>query len=162
MTADISEIRLDESARPEATSREAQEAGVAIFDLTEESHLAVPGGPAGPYAMTVGRDDAGVRFVLATAGGATAAAFMLPAAALAQPAKDYADICASYVAAVKSLPPARIEALDAARRDIHTAGAQRVLELLDASVTTDLATARRLFTLFCAIHAADIPAARAS
>jgi uncharacterized protein (UPF0262 family) len=66
--------------------------------------------------------------------------------------KAYYQICESYFDAVRRLPPAAIEAIDAGRRDIHDEGSRLLLERLDGKVETDLATARRLFTLICVLH----------
>lgn len=66
--------------------------------------------------------------------------------------KDYFAICASYFDAVKHLPPAQIEMIDAGRREIHSEGARLLLEQLEGKAVTDLATSRRLFTLLCVLH----------
>ncbi|MEO8531974.1 MAG: UPF0262 family protein, partial [Deltaproteobacteria bacterium] len=61
--------------------------------------------------------------------------------------RDYTQICESYFSAVKTLPPAQIEAIDMARRGIHNEGARVLAERLEGKVAIDRATARRLFTL---------------
>ena len=66
--------------------------------------------------------------------------------------KDYFQICEAYFDAVKRLPPAQIEAIDMGRRGIHNEGSRILLERLDGKVETDMATARRLFTLICVLH----------
>ena len=66
--------------------------------------------------------------------------------------KDYFQICEAYFDAVKRLPAAQIEAIDMGRRGIHDEGGRVLLERLAGKVETDLATARRLFTLICVLH----------
>ena len=39
-----------------------------------------------------------------------------------------------------------------ARRGIHNEAADMLLERLEGKIETDFATARRLFTLICALH----------
>ena len=53
---------------------------------------------------------------------------------------------------MKRLPPAQIEAIDMGRRGIHDEGSRILLERLEGKVVTDMATARRLFTLICVLH----------
>jgi len=66
--------------------------------------------------------------------------------------KDYFQICESYFEAVRRLPPSQIEAIDMARRGIHDEGARVLQERLQDKAVVDLATARRLFTLICAVQ----------
>ena len=56
-----------------------------------------------------------------------------------------------YFDAVKRVPPAQIEAIDMARRGIHNEGARTLQERLDGKAEIDIDTARRLFTLICAL-----------
>ena len=55
-------------------------------------------------------------------------------------------------AAIKKLGPAQIEALDMGRRGLHNEGSELLRERLDGKIELDLDTARRLFTLICALH----------
>ena len=66
--------------------------------------------------------------------------------------KDYFAICESYFDAVKRLPPSKIEAIDMGRRGIHDEGAQILAERLAGRIETDNGTARRLFTVICALQ----------
>ena len=66
--------------------------------------------------------------------------------------KDYFAICEQYFDAVKRLPPSKIEAIDMGRRGIHNEGAEILLDRLDGKIATDIQTARRLFTVICALQ----------
>jgi uncharacterized protein (UPF0262 family) len=66
--------------------------------------------------------------------------------------KDYFLVCESYYDAIKTAPPSRIEALDMGRRALHDEGSHILLVRLKGKITTDFETARRLFTLICALH----------
>jgi len=70
---------------------------------------------------------------------------------LRQVLRDYFQIVDAYHAAVRSLPPAKVEAIDMGRRGIHNEGARLLAERLAGKIDTDDATARRLFTLICAV-----------
>ena len=66
--------------------------------------------------------------------------------------KDYFLICESYYAAIKKLGPSQIEALDMGRRGLHDEGSDLLRERLEGKIEVDHDTARRLFTLICALH----------
>jgi uncharacterized protein (UPF0262 family) len=66
--------------------------------------------------------------------------------------KDYFLMCESYYAAIRVETPAKIETIDMARRGLHNEGSELLVERLKEKVAVDFDTARRLFTLICALH----------
>ncbi len=151
------EIQLDETGLPAPTPEAEQERRVAIFDLIEENRFALPARdgremPHGPYRLELAIREQRLVFDLATEAGARIGEFHLSLRPLAQVVKDYFQICESYVNAVRTLPAAQIEAIDMGRRGIHDEGARLVIERLEGKIETDMATARRLFTLICVLH----------
>jgi uncharacterized protein (UPF0262 family) len=66
--------------------------------------------------------------------------------------KDYAMICDSYHNAIRNASPSQIEAIDMGRRGLHNDAAEVLQENLAQHFEVDLETARRLFTLVCALH----------
>ncbi len=66
--------------------------------------------------------------------------------------KDYFLVCESYFAAIRTATPSQIEAIDMGRRGLHNDGSRVLMERLAEKVTIDFDTARRLFTLICALH----------
>ena len=66
--------------------------------------------------------------------------------------KDYFIVCESYYRAIRAAPPSRIQAIDMGRRALHDEGSRVLLERLKGKITVDNDTARRLFTLICALH----------
>ena len=66
--------------------------------------------------------------------------------------RDYFRIRDSYYEAIKSSAPYQIEAVDMARRALHNEAADLLTERLDNKIEMDHATARRLFTLICAVQ----------
>jgi len=89
---------------------------------------------------------------LTTADGTPAASLHVSLSPLRGVIKDYFAICESYFDSVKRLPPSRIEAIDMGRRGIHDEGARILTERLEGKIETDHETARRLFTLVCALQ----------
>ena len=148
------DIILDDSALPEPTPEIAQERRVAIFDLLQENEFLVvrEGSPQGPYKLLLGMQDRRLVFTVSTALDEPAGQFMLSLSPLKQVIKDYFAICESYFKAVTTMPPAQIEAIDMGRRGIHDEGSEQLQERLEGKIETDKMTARRLFTLICALH----------
>lgn len=151
-------VEIDDSALPPATPEMEQERRVAVFDLLEDNSITLPArgdGPApkGPYALYLAVRDRRLVFDLRSETEAPVAEFHLSMGPFRQVVKDYFQICESYFDAVKRLPPAQIEAIDMARRGIHNEGARTLQERLDGKAQVDIDTARRLFTLICALIA---------
>ena len=86
------------------------------------------------------------------AGGAPVAAHILSLNPLRKIVKDYFLICESYYQAIRTATPSQIEAIDMGRRGVHDEGSRVLRERLDGKVAVDHDTARRLFTLICALH----------
>ena len=152
----ITRIDIDDSAIAPATPEMEQERRVAIFDLIEDNSFVVPGRnglpvPEGPYVLQLCIREGRLVFDLATEDHRPVAEFHLSLGPFRQVVKDYFQICQSYFDAVKKLPTAQIEAIDMARRGIHNEGARTLQERLQGKADLDIDTARRLFTLICAL-----------
>jgi uncharacterized protein (UPF0262 family) len=150
-------VTLDEAGLAPPTPEIEQERRVAIFDLLEENRFGLPVRegrpvPPGPYRLDLAIRERRLVFDLTTEAGEKAGEFHLSLTPFNQVVKDYFQICESYFDAVKRLPPAQIEAIDMGRRGIHNEGSRILLERLEGKVETDMATARRLFTLICVLH----------
>ncbi|CAM3149917.1 UPF0262 family protein [Paracoccus nototheniae] len=152
----IIRIGIDDSAIAPATPEMEQERRVAIFDLIEDNSFAVPGrdgapAPDGSFVLDLCIREGRLVFDMTDEAGAKVAEFHLSLGPFRQVVKDYFQICQSYFDAVKRLPPAQIEAIDMARRGIHNEGARTLQERLEGKASLDIDTARRLFTLICAL-----------
>ena len=66
--------------------------------------------------------------------------------------KDYVIICESYHSAIRTASPSQIEAIDMGRRGLHNEAAEVLQDALNERFDIDLETARRLFTLVCALQ----------
>lgn len=73
--------------------------------------------------------------------------------------RDYFRIRESYYEAIRSASTYQIEAVDMGRRGLHNQAAELLIARLENKLVIDLETARRLFTLICAIqpYAARVP-----
>jgi uncharacterized protein (UPF0262 family) len=147
------EVTLDEASIGRSSPEVDHERQVAIFDLLDENFFELHDGPEGPYKIVIAMAEQ--RLALAvTAGDVSGAAanFLLSLSPFRRIVKDYFLICENYFEAIKSAPPSRIEALDMGRRALHDEGGKLLLERLNGKIRMDTPTARRLFTLLCALH----------
>ena len=149
----IVDIVLDDGGEGRWSPEVEQERRVAVFDLLEGNSFAPANAPPGPYALRLsvagGRLDMRIR---AAADGADAGRIVVPLSGLRRVVRDYFTVCENYFAAIRAAPPSRIEALDMGRRAVHDEGAELLRAALAGRVRVDGATARRLFTLVCALH----------
>jgi uncharacterized protein (UPF0262 family) len=147
-------IDIDDRGLVKPTPEMDQERKVAIFDLLEENSFAIPRAAEfpGPYRLLLALREGRLVFAVSSQAGDKVAEFHLSLGPFRQVVKDYFQICESYFEAVRNLPPARIEAIDMARRGIHNEGARVLQERLEGKAVVDAATARRLFTLICVVQ----------
>lgn len=148
----LKDVRLDEGTLAAGNADCAHERRVAIFDLLEANSFALDGIDAGPYALTLSIIDQRLVFLVHGEDGAELRTFILSLSPLRRVIKDYFLICDSYYEAIRTATSAQIEAIDMGRRGLHNEGSTLLQERLAGKVTIDFDTARRLFTLICALH----------
>jgi len=146
----LASVTLDEDSLSAASRDQEQERQIAIFDLLEDNHFAPEGAAGGPYDLSISLIDS--RLALDIAGPGYQRRHLLSLTPLRGVVRDYAMICESYYEAIRNATPQRIETLDAGRRGLHNEGSALLQARLKGKVETDLDTARRLFTLICALH----------
>lgn len=146
------EVTLDEASIRRATPDIDHERKVAIFDLLEDNFFRLVEHGEGPYCLNLSLAENRLVFSVASERRQPLATFMLSLSPFRRVVKDYFMVCESYYQAIKTAPPSRIEALDMGRRGLHDEGSGLLAERLKGKVELDLVTARRLFTLICALH----------
>jgi uncharacterized protein (UPF0262 family) len=147
----IIDIVLDEESVARRSPEVEHERAVALFDLIEENDFALVGTP-GPYRLRIGIFEQRLVFDVRDEGDTKLRDIVLSLTPFRKVVKDYFLICESYYAAIKKLSPSQIEALDMGRRGLHNEGSELLRERLEGKIEIDLDTARRLFTLICALH----------
>ena len=146
-------VDLDESSIGSKTLEVEHERKVAIYDLLEENAFELVAGPPGPYKLRIAIVEDRLAFaVTAESAAQPNGTFLLSLNPFRKVVKDYFMICESYFEAIKSAPPAKIEAIDMARRGLHDEGSKLVIERLEGKIRMDEPTSRRVFTLLCALH----------
>ena len=143
-------VELDEESLAAASRDQEQERQIAIFDLLEENYFCPEGAESGPYHLRIALIDN--RLALDITGPEYQRRHILSLSPLRSVVRDYYMICESYYDAIRNATPQRIEALDMGRRGLHNEGSELLQARLKGKVETDLDTARRLFTLICALH----------
>ena len=151
-TNKIVSIDLDENTLSAANPDAAHERRVAIFDLLEDNYFKVEGEEKGPYAIHLSMMEQKLVFAIATEGGEPVKTLILSLMPLKRVIKDYFLICQSYHDAIRSASPTQIEAIDMGRRGLHNEGSELLEQRLVGKISVDFDTARRLFTLVCALH----------
>jgi uncharacterized protein (UPF0262 family) len=149
-TPRIASITIDPGSL--ATPDAEHDRNVAIFDLLEENTFKVVGHDGGPFHIVLSLADNRLVFDISE-GGAPVRKVMLSLTPFRGVIKDYFLICDSYYDAIRNATPSQIEAIDMGRRGLHNEGSQLLRDRLVDKVELDFDTARRLFTLVCALHA---------
>ena len=146
-------VAIDLEGALGAHSADAEhERKVAIYDLLEANRFSVEGNDEGPYRLKLSILDRRLVLDISDRHAARCSLVGLSLSPFRRIVKDYFMICDSYHAAIRSGSPSRIETLDMARRGLHNEGCELLQERLRGKVAVDFDTARRLFTLVCALH----------
>jgi len=146
----IDGVTLDDATVARRSSEIELERKVAIYDLLGENHFEPKGSPGGPYHLILGVAENRLVFDVRLANGAEHGRVLLSLTPFRRLLKDYLALCESYYAALHEAP-SRLEAIDMGRRGMHDDGAQLLRERLEGKIAIDFLTARRLFTLICAL-----------
>lgn len=146
------EVILDEDSIGRNTPDVEHERNIAICDLLEENSFALADGRPGPYVLRLAIAEGRLVFAVGTQQREPITTFMLSLSPLRRVVKDYFLVCDSYYQAIRIAPPSRIEALDMGRKSLHDEGSSLLMQRLAGKITVDFDTARRLFTLICALH----------
>jgi uncharacterized protein (UPF0262 family) len=143
-------VDLDEDSLGAASRDQEQERQIAIFDLLEDNHFVPDGAAGGPYSLRLALIEG--RLVFDIGGPGYERRHLLSLTPFRGVVKDYHMICESYFQAIRNATPQRIETLDMGRRAIHDEGSRTLQKRLNGKIETNFETARRLFTLICALH----------
>jgi uncharacterized protein (UPF0262 family) len=151
-TSRLIEITLDAESLGRSSPDVDHERKVAIYDLLDENVFVVGNGAPGPFRLHLSMAENRLVFNVSSENGDPAITVLLSMSPFRRLVKDYFLVCESYYAAIKVEPPSRIEALDMGRRGLHDEGSTLLRERLEGKINVDFPTARRLFTLICALH----------
>jgi uncharacterized protein (UPF0262 family) len=148
----IVHIHLEDASALRQSAEAEQERAVAIFDLIEENEFAPAVDHPGPYHLVLAVADNKLVFDIRDTGNGEVYKFILSLTPFRRIIKEYFEVCESYYAAIKTSSLSQIEAIDMGRRGLHNEGSEILRDRLAGKVDMDFGTARRLFTLICALH----------
>lgn len=144
---------LYNSNAPVLSSLIEQDRETALRDLrTDDSYFRPLKNAQGPYSLTLSIHDNRLIIEMENAKGEPIPMLVLSLKPYKRLIQDYFMIVRSYDEAIKAGQHARIEAIDMGRRGIHNEGANLLIDRLDDKIEMDIHTARRLFTLICALQ----------
>jgi len=146
------DVLLDEASLAPASPNAEHERRIALFDLKEANEFAIVGEARGPYVLVLASSDGRLAFDVSDSESQRVCLYHMPLSPLRKLIKDYAFICESYHNAIRTAAPSQIEAIDMGRRGMHNDGAEILMDALRERIVIDVETARRLFTLICALH----------
>lgn len=146
------EITLDERSIGRSSSSIEHEREVAIFDILDGNLFEAEGVDLGPYRLNLGIVEDRLVLTVADEDGEAVGVHQFSLTPLKRVMKDYFLVCETYYEAVRTATPARIQAIDVNRRQIHDDGSQILAERIAGRIKVDAETSRRLFTLICALH----------
>jgi uncharacterized protein (UPF0262 family) len=149
----IAAVVLDDGSIARRGPEVDAEREIAIYDLLEGNHFVPKGSPGGPYRLMLAVSEGRLVLDIKLENGEEHGRLILSLTPFGRVIKAYREICDSYYAAVRETHPTRIEAIDMGRRGLHDEGAALLMERLEGKVAMDTPTARRLFTLVCALSA---------
>lgn len=147
-------VTLDPQTITSIDPDEVHEWRIAIYDLIEDNKFYPARVTAkGPYALHISIISNYI--VLDVRNPETfepIAAHYLSLTPFRRLIRDYFRIRESYYEAIKSASTFQIEAVDMGRRAMHNEAGELLRTRLDNKLEIDLNTARRLFTLICAVQ----------
>src|SRR5688572_3327122 len=144
-------IDLDDSLSGGPSPDTEHERKVAIYDLLADNIFDVHGGH-GPFRVKLSINGGRLVFEIHDSREEHCSTIGLALSPFRGILKDYFLICESYFKAIRTATPSQIETIDMARRALHNEGSEILRERLTGKVEIDFDTARRLFTLLCALH----------
>ena len=145
-------VTLDEESIGRSGPDIEHERAIAIYDLIEQNFFAPQGTPKGPFTLRLGIAGNRLMFDIRKESGDPVIVHLISLTPFRRIVKDYFMICDSYYQAIRTATPDKIEAIDMGRRGLHNEGGEILKKALDAHFAIDAETARRLFTLICALH----------
>jgi uncharacterized protein (UPF0262 family) len=149
---DIIRIELEDQAPLPSSFAEADRQQ-AVADLLAGNCFSPVGLPPGPYTLHLALRDGRLLLDVRDEADAPLHAYLLALGPFRRLIKDYQMVINGHEQAVtEGAAEARIQAIDMGRRGLHNEAAELLRERLHGRVSLDFETARRLFTLVCALH----------
>ena len=129
-----------------------RERETALNDIIKDNFFEPKDDNSGPYDLKLSIEDGRLVIYMKNALGKSLNTLILSIKPYKRLIQDYFIMIQSYESARHEGNRERLEAIDMGRRGIHNEGAELFMERLKDKVAMDVKTARRLFTLICALN----------
>lgn len=151
-TGRLTKVVLEGEALHRISALQQADREQAVRDLAQDNEFHLPGHPALQSILHLSIQEGRLVFDVRDAQDAPVQAVLLALGPFKTLIRDYQMLLDSYAIAVAEGREARIQAIDMGRRGLHNEGAELMIERLGGKMVIDFPTARRLFTLVCALH----------
>lgn len=148
----FSRIVLEGASLHRLSALQEADRAQAVKDLEAENQFAAVAHPNVQSILHLSIQEGRLVFDIRDAKDKSLVAVVLALGPFKMLVKDYQMLLDSYAVAIAEGREAKIQAIDMGRRGLHNEGATLMQERLAGKVTIDFPTARRLFTLVCALH----------
>jgi uncharacterized protein (UPF0262 family) len=152
VTGRLTKIILDGEALHRLSPLQEADRTQAVADLQAENEFAPTGHPDLQSILHLSIQEGRLVFDIRDLEDKQVVAVLLAMGPFKMLIKDYQMLLDSYAGAIAEGREAKIQAIDMGRRGLHNEGAELMRERLATKVEIDFPTARRLFTLVCALH----------
>jgi uncharacterized protein (UPF0262 family) len=148
----LTRIVLEGAALHRLSPLQEADRAQAVADLEAENQFAAIAHPDVQSILHLSIQEGRLVFDIRDASDAPLTAVVLALGPFKMLTKDYQMLLDSYADAIAEGREAKIQAIDMGRRGLHNEGATLMQERLAGKIAIDFPTARRLFTLVCALH----------
>jgi uncharacterized protein (UPF0262 family) len=148
----LTRIVIDGASLHRLSALQEADRAQAVADIETENEFAAVAHPDVQSILHLSIQDGRLVFDIRDAQDQPLAAVLLALGPFKMLIKDYQMLLDSYAGAIAEGREAKIQAIDMGRRGLHNEGAELMRERLAGKITIDFPTARRLFTLVCALQ----------
>ncbi len=152
MTGRLTRVVLEGESLHRLSPLQQADRAQAVADLEGENEFSPVARPDAQSVLHLSIQDGRLVFDIRDETDAPISAVLLALGPFKMLIKDYQMLLDSYAGAIAEGREAKIQAIDMGRRGLHNEGAELMRERLAGKVEIDFLTARRLFTLVCALH----------
>jgi uncharacterized protein (UPF0262 family) len=145
-------VVLDGQALHRLSPLQEADRAQAVIDLETENSFSVVQAPLPQSILHLSIQEGRLVFDIRNAEDQPVLALGLAMGPFKMLIKDYQMLLDSYAGAIAEGREAKIQAIDMGRRGLHNEGATLMQARLEGKVKIDFDTARRLFTLLCALQ----------
>ena len=152
MAGRLTRVVLEGEALHRLSALQEADRAQAVADLEAENFFAPAAHPNAESILHLSIQEGRLVFDVRDGSDKPLAAVVLAMGPFKMLIKDYQMLLDSYAGAIAEGREAKIQAIDMGRRGLHNEGAELMTERLAGKLIIDFPTARRLFTLVCALH----------